>query len=197
MKVRLKKPATRKKPRNGNGNGNGRGSNGNSIKWEEMKNKWIQGGVTYADLCKEFGSTQGAIRGRASADKWADQKKTFWADTQSKIREKLVEMFADAGLPPRRLVELLVAGALKTTKLQNVKSQPIVKGKFKPFVLDETITVTDNDNTYRYREMAVKLMDLFAAPKSTVKDDGGDTPRDVNISFVEVKSKRDLRAFNK
>ncbi len=143
--------------------------------WEEQRYLWLNNKIDHDEVALNLKVSRSLVIQKASRDSWAEQKKKFWLEQKVETRRRVLEMFVNAGLPPERLIELISQGATRTTKLQNVKTSPITFTKktkdgkiikIKPFTLDETRTVIDNDNTRAYRELAIKVLDMFPAPKS-------------------------------
>lgn len=164
-----------------------------ALQWEEIKLLWFQGKYNFSQLATKFGTSKAAIDKRSSNEGWREQKLKLLQDAQAKIRENVLSMFVDAGLPPEKLIELIAKGAIDTTKLQNVKTAPIKFKKtigtgrnrrtveLKPYTLDETISVTDNDTTRFYRELAVRVLDLFPPPKKPIDGEPEDPNRKIPV----------------
>lgn len=157
--------------------------------WEEIHNRSMDG-VTYSVLSKEYGIDEQTIKNRASRDKWAEDRKVFQHDMTQEMRQHFIE----SGLPPVRLARLIADSAKKTTKFQNIKKVVKPKGR-KSYNLDQTVVVTDNDNTRLYREMVNKMIGGFAPPKASVKVENGNGhgPKRIEIQFIEVKSRKDVQ----
>jgi len=167
--------------------------------WEEIKWRWIKDGVKFSVLAAEYGTTKGAVSKHSCVEKWGEQREEFWDEARLKIKSKIIGMFARASLPPKRLVELIAQGAIRTLKWQNIKTDPVtwtrttrsgreVEGK--PFVLEKTVQVIDNENTRLYRELAVRMMNLFPAPQPIEKP--ATEEKDIPVRLTAFKRKGDV-----
>ena len=171
--------------------------------WEEMKYEWARDNtLTFDILSKKYGVASNSIKVKSCIENWRKQKKEIENDIAENIRKRVIDFFTEAGLPPKELIKMIADGAKETKKLQNVKTEPFsfcktkkdgTKSKTKPYVLEKTVEVVDNAVTLQYRELAVKMMDLFPAPRAAIKIDGDNGDPDnshvFNISFNRVKRK--------
>ena len=150
--------------------------------WFEIKNLWCAGDHTYSQLAKRFGIAEATIRGKACNEDWGKDKKKVLA----KKEQTIGEIFAELGMPKKKLLRLIKDGAEDTHMLKNVKKNVRIKkwrkvGKewkqhTELTAIDQTIEVIDNHNTREYRKMAKDMAGWTEAPKAPKQDD--DLPDD-------------------
>ena len=170
--------------------------------WEEIKKLHMLSELPYKRLANEFknhGVTTGMIERRAFKEKWDEERTRHWERAKNNVRDEVVKWFTSANLPPKKLIRLIAEGALRTTKLQDVKEIIVPKEgerAFKPYNLVNTFEFVDNSAVMGYRKLAVELLDLHPAPKASISFDGVDNKDKaptLNIRFNQVESRRKSR----
>jgi len=153
---------------------------------QKIRFEWESGTTTKKVLGEKYGIKEGTIKCWASKENWnRDITKGKIAERiQEKIHENIVDRLFRLGLPEDEFIKMIVEGAKETKMLKNIK-QPIVgpdgqvvmSKKGRPVVADKTISVTDNDNTRKYRELLVRVIGLFAAPKTALPPEADPTKK--------------------
>ena len=153
---------------------------------QKIRAEWETGTASFKVLGLKYGINAGTIKSWSFRERW--NRKPIVAAIKELIEEKAQETFLDriarAGLPIDEFFKMVADGARETKTLKNIK-QPIVgpdgqvvmSKKGRPVVADKTISVIDNDNTRKYRELYVRMAGLFAAPKGALPPEADPTKK--------------------
>lgn len=159
--------------------------------WQQIRALWEAGAATFNALSVKFETSISSIKSRSHRENW--QRGALASVIQEKIKESMVDMLARLGMPKEELVKLVIEGARKTECLKDVSrayrsddGKTVMQGS-KPVVVRHTVTVIDNEHTYKYRQLLAQLAGWYAPPKSPIAPDSDGEVREIPVA-EEIKT---------
>lgn len=160
-----------------------------------VRSLWESGDYTFSMLSQQWGVSVSRLKQKSCEEYW--EKGKLKQKVQKKIEEKTVDMLARLGMPKEEFMKMVIDGAKETMCMRNVKrafkaddGKTVMIGQ-KPLIVDQTVSVVDNEAILRYRDMIAKLAGWYAPPKSAIQiatDEKDEIPILLNI---QPKSKNE------
>ena len=159
--------------------------------WRQLRYLWESGTGTFVALSGTFGASVSAIKHRSSREGW--KRGALAQAIDQKIKENTVDMLARLGMPKEAFMKVVIEGATKTECLKDVSraykaddgKNVMVAGK--PLVIRQTVTVIDNEHTYKYRQLLAQLAGWYAPPKAAIEPERDDTVKEIPVA-EEIKA---------
>ena len=60
-----------------------------AITWTKIRNEWVKGGITQAQLAEKYGCSVKSIQSRADKEGWSKQKRDIAVKTQEAVTERV------------------------------------------------------------------------------------------------------------
>ena len=121
--------------------------------WIKIKNEYINGGVSYADLCERYGVSYSILSKRAASERWTESRESLLQEISKRTEEKTAEKISDS--------ESEVAAGMSR-----------IRGKLVTLI-EKAVDRMEDVDTNELRKLVSCFTDMSAAQSAGKEEDNG------------------------